>query len=413
MNSPIVTRLLFLLSLLSLSFGLVIQFDGSLRKIGGKRNVASCGAAILQGESNSIIAMGGKKVTLHPGTSVADVEYEGLLIGMEYLLHQTETNPEFFDGEKEIVIRGDCRPIFDQLKGTSTARKAKFRYEKARAYWTLLEERCQGMKLVAEHVPRAKNRMTNCVCRGVFHILNRDAILHAQAAIRDAEAKAMPALVATAGTTNTKAYKRHKNRPPELEESPFGSAIEFITDGIIHDNHRLSLLRDATNAATRAQDPIALYHIGLVIQKSSKNKYSTLISSNHESFEAAAITMQVQALHDMGLPNAANRLEHKRRFLLNQHSHESLFPHVPLRPALRTNDADLEDLLIGTLDDSWMQPFLKWHKSGADKLAQAKKSKQEQQLKEPVGVLVRRPFWREFGPSTNKNNDDNAGELKP
>jgi ribonuclease HI len=176
-----------LLAALSSFIVILLQFDGSYRPPRDpafhtlESRIASCASIILipeeagctkkttllhatDGHVRSLpFAVGGRSLPSEIGMTSAHVEYEGLLLGLEWLCEQ-EKLPlgDSSDETPILIIQGDCKTVIDQLTGRSTPRKLRIPHERAMNRIEQLK-RERGTEVRYEHIPRGKNS----ICDGV------------------------------------------------------------------------------------------------------------------------------------------------------------------------------------------------------------------------------------------------------
>lgn len=150
---------------------ILLQFDGSCRPprdtgfpLTASR-LASCAAAIISDDGN-VVALGGKTLPMMPGMTSADAEFEGLLLGLDFLLDSKNED----EMKKDLIIEGDCKPIIDQLNNKSIARKLETKYDRAQK--NLLEFESVEVR----HIPRRQNQLTDAVCGKAIELLTEQRI---------------------------------------------------------------------------------------------------------------------------------------------------------------------------------------------------------------------------------------------
>ena len=172
---------------------LILQFDGSLcpprdplpeftytpiafartKQLVGIDKIASCSASIsLQflhdtEQEERLVAFGGRCITIFPGITSADTEYDGLLLGLAWLVNAVSSDQKYYElkgmmnkNEHQLypttlIIRGDCKGVIDQLKSRSVPRKMEEKYNLAMDRIQTLRE--TYATICFEHVPRGDN----------------------------------------------------------------------------------------------------------------------------------------------------------------------------------------------------------------------------------------------------------------
>jgi len=215
------------------SLVIVLQFDGSLcpprdpisgftylheilhgdstRKplLEGSGKLASCSATIslsslCDGVREEIpIAIGGRYLSIIPRMTSATTEYEGMLLGLEwleqsfssvYMLNQSGDAIHMINRENKVedsklIIRGDCKSVIDQLNSRSVPRRMEPHYNLAisrieciRDLYAAYHQRTTSkhlqtpdasvspvLKVCFEHVPREKNYFCDALCKLIIN----------------------------------------------------------------------------------------------------------------------------------------------------------------------------------------------------------------------------------------------------
>ena len=171
---------------------LIFQFDGSLRipqdphpqivptsiTSSSVLPLASCSFALLIEDDNdhtkNILRLEGKPLYEKQWSS-ADVEYEGLRLGLNEILHfpffnQTSTSCYLSYNNNEIIIRGDCKTVIDQLNGISLPRKQRTYYNEAKALIERIENE-NNVTFIYEHVKRDENQLCDYMCFKIIQLM--------------------------------------------------------------------------------------------------------------------------------------------------------------------------------------------------------------------------------------------------
>ena len=175
----------------------------------GSEKLASCSATISlsslrDGVREEIpIAIGGRYLSDIPRMTSATTEYEGMLLGLEwlaqsfssvYMLNQSSDAINVINRERKVedlkfIIRGDCKSVIDQLNSRSVPRKMEPHYNLAisriECIRDLYAEHHQRttykhlqtpdasvspmLKVFYEHVPRKKNYFCDALCKLIIN----------------------------------------------------------------------------------------------------------------------------------------------------------------------------------------------------------------------------------------------------
>jgi ribonuclease HI len=171
---------------------LIFQFDGSLRipqdphpqivptsiTSSSVLPLASCSFALLKEDENDrtghLLKLEGKAL-YGKQLSSADVEYEGLLLGLNEILlfpffNQTSTSTYLSYNHNKIIIRGDCKTVIDQLNGISLPRKQRTYYNEAKALIQRIENE-NNVTFIYEHVKRDENQLCDYMCLKIIQLM--------------------------------------------------------------------------------------------------------------------------------------------------------------------------------------------------------------------------------------------------
>ncbi len=208
-----------MLSLLFNVIALILHFDGSLRVPHDPRPdiiphsvsckflppMASCSSVLLRDEfdmekdyditsekwkeSEMILALDGKILDGF-GLTSADVEYEGLLLGMKLLMVYLEglTSTEIMMSCNTITVRGDCKTAIDQMNAVSKPRKQKDYFERVHS---LVDEIKINFNIIFifEHVLRDQNELCDAVCHDVIQLHQASIVGEVEQQLDDIVAK--------------------------------------------------------------------------------------------------------------------------------------------------------------------------------------------------------------------------------
>lgn len=254
------------------SVNLVLYFDGSLRKAPDPNKdivsstlsskllpFATCSSAILDGTDGGIIALAAKEVTADkPDITSADVEYEGLLLGLHCLFHVMEEKPEFQRGN--VCVRGDCKTVIDQLKGRSHPRKQRLYHQSCQDIIRKLVD-THEVKLTFQHVQREYNELCDGMCSIITTYLQDRAIENILVMLEAVKVDYVPVALP----------KNPKKRALSID-TPFARVIHEVSkiSGHVPFSVRPYLLCEIYHASHGLGDQVAVRLVGLAMHEISR-----------------------------------------------------------------------------------------------------------------------------------------------
>lgn len=297
--------------------GLVLHFDGSLRPPRDKGfltqslgRMASCGAAVFS-DDGTLLALGGKSISLIPDITSADVEYEGLLFGLEWLDRQW--------GDEQLIVRGDCKAIIDQLNGYAVPRKLLSKHEVA---MELLGRIGEQATVAYEHVLRKENTLCDSVCEGVMNIVEQQQVSMFRNEMASLQEFA-------------------RNDAPQSALTDLVRRLVSSERSLVRFSWRPDLYKEAVSVAECIGDAGALHHIGeqLVIEA---KLWPTC--EDAESMTANGILLQVRGLYMLNRHKEAERLLRKHRYLLDRFAnHNITLSGASITAAVETGPRNITD----------------------------------------------------------------------
>ena len=265
-------------------FSLTLHFDGSLRpprdpipgftrytpKSLNIDKMASCSAAILSDNNDKVHSIGGKMLTLMPGMTSADAEYEGLLMGLDklrsYLSNNENLDSFMSNPNASLNVKGDCKVIVDQFQGTSSPRKMEMKYnlamDKIRSIQNICSAHPQSARKLSvrfQHIPRDDNHLCDAICRLLVNQKQRLSVTSIYESIKLGEAE-------TSGTLNKPIKKATKKKKRTTKNVHFQSALDGIISSTELDvqlchSSQLALACVLTSAAIQQKDAIILLEL--------------------------------------------------------------------------------------------------------------------------------------------------------
>ena len=278
---------------------LILQFDGSLRpprdrgfptqKLG---RLASCSAIVLSNDRRRVLAIGGQTFPLVAGMTSADAEFEGLLLGLEFLCHTRhplDSNDSI--ASPSLLVEGDCKAVIDIMNRDARARKVASRYDVAMRYITELDP----VSVEFRHIPRDMNQLGDSICREVI-----------QFAI-DQNVDELKALLESQAITVSDAVQKY-----------------FDERSIIPFSDRISVYDILWKHARQSGDGAGLDHLGKVIERDAKLWPTTTGQTPCKlSLTSLAIRIQLEGHDLLGTRREAGTLRQRHRFVLEKYPMES------------------------------------------------------------------------------------------
>jgi ribonuclease HI len=344
---------------------LTLQFDGCLRPPRDpgfptiSRRMIACAACIGVVHNNEItpLAVGATSLPVTTESTSQHAEYEGLLMGLEWLvkflscqnkdfpsLQIILTDEDDIDSsalrrqpkqqqkqqhrrEVRILIEGDCKTVTDQISGRSTPRKLESLYQRARYLLDQLisTENNHYVVLVEpeyHHIPRSQNSISDSLCNNLMNIVT------------------------------AKSWIESINQLEQAESQISSSAS-------------LSLLLEDVTRNTKYSLRPHLYEmlVNLVLQKKKNNENNNELiieigkrlveeeSQNHKQTFRRGVELQIQGWKGLKQDKKANFLERKYRILL---SNPSPNDDDSISSKLFTdNDPDMLNSLGDTIEGEW------------------------------------------------------------
>jgi len=281
----------------------VFASDSSRQQLDGSEKLASCGAAIsricgpTEGRhmgKERLAAIGGRYLPIVPGITSADTEYDGLLLGLEWLVCAFSSDQEIYnmdlykDDEQrllgpKLIIRGDCKTVIDQLESRSIPRKMEEKYnlavqriESLKELYSEFQQRIvcknlddetvlQELTICFEHVPRENNHFCDAICKLVINQKQAQIVESIQNLIRLGEEDARKNIENQCNNCidnniERKQRKRSKKKGGSHPKSNYlQQAINSIcyTPQLCHSS-RLALACELTNVSIKLRDAAIL-----------------------------------------------------------------------------------------------------------------------------------------------------------
>jgi ribonuclease HI len=209
-----------------------LQFDGCLRPprdhgfptISHRRKVcAACIGVVHNNNEITPLAVGAISLPVTTESTSQHAEYEGLLMGLEWLVKFLSCQNNFFSlpqisltdeddiidssglrrqpkqqqeqqhrREVRISIEGDCKTVTDQISGRSTPRKLESLYQRARYLLDKLISTENNHYVVFvepeyHHIPRSQNSISDSLCNNLMNIFTAKSWIDSINQLEEAE----------------------------------------------------------------------------------------------------------------------------------------------------------------------------------------------------------------------------------
>lgn len=153
-------------------FGIIVQFDGGIQRTHTFVRHAACTACIILEPfdnkigfdtvnlqpDHALVKIGGKSIKTDSTTTSAEMEYEGLVSGLQGLIEfmKEYENMNLVEATRStIIVQGDCKTVISQMNGVSRPRKLESYHLKCQALLSDLSK----YNVCFEHIPRQFNTL--------------------------------------------------------------------------------------------------------------------------------------------------------------------------------------------------------------------------------------------------------------
>lgn len=309
-----VQMLLPLLTALSL----VLQFDGSFRPpkdFGFPTDIMSklpsCSSAILADGDEQVLALGGKLISMMPGMTSADAEYDGLLIGLEWLGTQDDDWWDKHASMKTLTIRGDNKAIIDQLSGSALPRKLLSKHEYGQSIFDNLNKHVTTYNY--QHVLRHENVLCDAVCGDIIQLSVSRILKTFQVKVN----------ACNNNTPDGETEKKKRKATTSLLASVIRSYLNDAS--VIPHSIRPAILKQLIAKAVSLDDGFALVTIGELMESESKlwadcGDKPSVGNNCRELLQVQGILLQRQGWTMLRKDKEADKLARKHKFNLSKYS---------------------------------------------------------------------------------------------
>ena len=327
---------------------LILEFDGSWRPspldpIPGFRSqtayspfsstTAAASAALFRSDVDEngksvmkerLFAIGAK--SLSDTRTSADAEYKGLLMGLDQLeialsSHDDDVSIENHD---ELIIRGDCKAVIDQLKSRSNPRKTEKYYKQAVEKIKRIRD-CSSVTTIAfELVPRESNTLCDTLCKLVLNIDQKRVVASVLDMICSGEEESLSKEQNGVAINNMR--KRSIKKKLILPKSNhYKVAMEEIRNSSrICQSSKLALACLLSKSAVRTNDVAILLQLSDFFLQSSRMFFkicwgdSSSITVTKETLRTVSILCELLAMHSIGAEEEAQQLRTKHNIIARE-----------------------------------------------------------------------------------------------
>ena len=279
---------------------IILQFDGSLRPprdpqpgftysskvigsgiLDGSEKLASCSSSILSssdGGDDQLIALCGRYIPNEISMTSADTEYDGLLLGLDWLVNELSINQsnvyELMDNtnKTKLIIRGDCKAVIDQINYKSIPRKMDSKYnlamekiESIKDLYSTYHQRSTDVSVSSvlsvslEHMPREYNTLCDAICKIVINHKQAEIVALILELIQIGEEEVKINKNVEDSTKQKQSKKKRKKHIMQSKSEYFQQAFDKICNNpqLCHSS-RLALACKLTKVSIRYKDTAIL-----------------------------------------------------------------------------------------------------------------------------------------------------------
>jgi ribonuclease HI len=275
------------------------------------------------------LVVGSRSLKVTMGMTSAHSEYEGLLLGLEWLVERGGVT--LWDNSALVqalqygealslptkahhcvlVIQGDCRTVIDQLSGRSAPRKLRPLYEKSQdLIQKLLQLKKEALlisRIEYQHIPRHENTVCDSICGALKAIITRNSEIALSQALQRV----------------SRMENKEKESTGDDGQFRLGSIISQHLEpntSFVRFSVRPPVYKTMAALAERHGDWETLVEIGLSMTTDARQIWPMLgkLSPPRSEFEALGVLFQIRGLESMNRVKQASALRRKHRSLLDE-----------------------------------------------------------------------------------------------
>ena len=223
--------------------------------------------------------------------------------------------------EQQLIIRGDCKAVIDQLNSRSNPRKTEEYYTAAMEKIQRIQDRSSVMETSFEHVGRENNILCDTLCKLVLNIEQTRVVESIQDVICMGEAESITKHITY---TNNNIRKRSTKKNTFVPKSiHYATVIEEIANcSHICVSSRLALACLLSKSAVRTQDAAILSLLSGFFLQSSRAIHKILLSETtatamKETLRTLSILCEMLAMDFAGAKQDTEESQEKKRIILD------------------------------------------------------------------------------------------------
>ncbi|KAL7567779.1 hypothetical protein ACA910_000533 [Epithemia clementina (nom. ined.)] len=284
----------------------------------------------------------------------ADAEYEGLILGLEYLIALlgnvlTSSNNASREESLWIVVYGDCKTVIRQMQGRSRPRKMDAIFKRARSLVDTLP-----WNITFEHIPRSENILSDRLCGQITRRMENAAI-----------ERLLADMVKFDEGTTLQLRRRMlstRNNQSAIDSPNFGSIEDLLSihfkphKSLIPFSKRPFLYYSLARIANLSLDFKSMVSIGEKMEEEAKSiwmKQSVEVTEKAQWLLFDGLNCQLAGLKGLAKQKDVSRIMRQHKNLLQKHSSFDLQSGQERWRDQYHNSLCNEDLLLPLHVSSW------------------------------------------------------------
>jgi len=294
------------------------------------RNTAAASAALFKSDGNSadeerLFAIGAK--SLSDSRTSADAEYEGLLMGLDQLetALSSQDDDVLLGEHQELIIRGDCKAVIDQLNSRSNPRKTEMYYKRSIEKILRIRDCSSVTKVAFEHVPRESNMICDAMCKLVLNIDQKRVVASVQDLICSGEEDIISNEKSTVPLSTNMRKRSMKKKSFRPKSKHYEVAMEEILNSSrICQSSRLALACLLSRSAVHTNDVAILLQLSDFFLQSSRMFAkmfwgdTSCISATKDTLRTVSILCELLAMLFANAEEEAQKLRRKHKIIASE-----------------------------------------------------------------------------------------------